>query len=59
MICLINTNKKKEFEKERKIVSMHIRPNKTHLSNCSYVVFLKSTRASIRFAKLNQTLEFV
>ena len=46
----------KRFEKERQIVSMHIRSNKTHLSN---VVFAKPTRASIRFPKLNQTLEFV
>ena len=33
MICLTPTNKKKRFEKEKQIVSMHIRSNKTHLSN--------------------------
>ena len=43
MKCLIK--KEFEFEKERQIVSMHIRSNKTHLSN---VVF-----ASIRFPKFN------
>ena len=57
MIYLINANqKKKKIEKERKIVSMHIKSNKTNWSN---VVFAKSTKASIGFPKLNETLEFV
>ena len=40
---------KKIFEKERKIVLMQIRSNKTHLSNA---VFANSRRASIRLPKL-------
>ena len=57
MIFLIHTNhKKKNLKKERQIVSMHIRLNKTHLSN---VIFAKSTRVSIRFPKLNETYEIV
>ena len=41
---------KKIFEKERQIVLLHFRSTETQLSN---VVFGKSTRAIIRFPKLN------